>query len=210
MVAFARDLDGDGYGDPDASDLLCAADATHVVDASDCDDSDPDVNPAGVEVCNGADDDCDGLVDEDGSPTTWYRDADADGFGDASLTQIACAAPAGFVVDGTDCDDTAAGVNPGAAEVCDGADQDCDGLADQGLPTFTFYADGDGDGYGTGTASMDCVQPVGTALVANDCDDADPDVSPGATETCNGVDDDCDRGDRRGHLGRDLVPRRRR
>jgi subtilisin family serine protease len=72
---------------------------------------------------------------------------------------------------GDDCDDTSAVVRPGAAEICDGRDNNCDTI----LPPNELDADGDG------------------ALACDDCDDADPAVSPDHTEVCgDGLDNDCD------------------
>jgi hypothetical protein len=134
---WALDDDGDGYGDADAAVAACLQPSGTVADASDCDDADAGVNPAASEVCDGAvDEDCDGLVDDDdgdvdlSTGSTWYADADADGFGDASATTTACAAPAGYASDADDCDDTDASVSPDATEICgNGVDDDCDGTA---------------------------------------------------------------------------------
>jgi hypothetical protein len=131
----AEDADGDGF----TSDV-------------DCDDSDPNVFPGAVELCNGKDDDCDGAVDE-GLPVI---DADHDGH----YLPGSCAAPA------DDCDDTDPAVYPGAAEVCDAKDNDCDGGIDEGLSV-----DADGDGH---YAIGSCLLP------ADDCDDNDP-----ALQDCN-------------------------
>ena len=121
-----------------------------VADATDCDDAEGSTHPGADETCDGADDDCDGLIDEDGTDaTTWYADTDGDGYGDASVAVASCGQPTGYVADDTDCDDTDATVNPDAAEVCDGLDQDCDGSVDEGATgTDTWYADTDGDGFG--------------------------------------------------------------
>ncbi|MFZ5475315.1 MAG: putative metal-binding motif-containing protein [Myxococcota bacterium] len=108
------DRDGDGYH----------AD-------QDCDDEDPRVNPGATEVCDGVDDDCDGTVDE-GVTVTSFADADGDGFGDPSSSVEACEVPAGYVPAASDCDDADAGVYPGAPERCDGRDEDCDGVVDEG------------------------------------------------------------------------------
>jgi hypothetical protein len=93
-----------------------------------------------------------------------------------------------------DCDDTDPGVYPGAAETCDGRDEDCDGQVDEdAVDAELLYADADGDGFGD--ADQDAVQCAGPGLVADatDCNDRDPGVFPGAVERCDGVDEDCDR-----------------
>ena len=91
-----------------------------------------------------------------------------------------------------DCDDTDAAVFPGAPEVCDGDDQDCDGNADDGV-LVTFWFDDDGDGYGAGSSTaLGCDAPAGMAANQDDCDDGRADVHPGVPEVCNGLDDDCD------------------
>ena len=83
----------------------------------------------------------------------YYRDSDSDGYGDAASYRDACSPPSGYVANSTDCDDTNAAINPGATEVCDGADNDCDTVVDEGLPLNTYYRDADGDGYGDATAA---------------------------------------------------------
>ena len=165
----------------------------NVSDDTDCDDTDAGVNPGATEVCNGIDDDCDGLVDESGGNATWYADTDGDGYGDANSTTVACTAPPGYVSDDTDCDDTDAGVNPGATEVCNGIDDDCDGLVDESGGNATWYADTDGDGYGdAGSTVTACTQPPGYVADNTDCDDTNGSINPSADEVCDGVDNDCD------------------
>lgn len=92
-----------------------------------------------------------------------------------------------------DCDDLSADVFPDAEETCDGLDEDCDSVVDEGaVDAPTWYTDADGDGYGTeGTES--CTAPVGTSPVSGDCDDGDPEVNPGAPEVLDdGLDNNCD------------------
>ncbi len=179
--ARAADTDGDG-----------------VDSVLDCDDTRADVFPGAEERCNTVDDNCDGNVDEASSTdaTLWYRDGDGDGAGDAGRTVIACAEPVGHVADATDCDDTDASVSPSVAEVCDGADNDCDGDIDEAgaVGSGTWYADADGDLFGDASTPVSaCERPDGVVIDATDCDDANADVFPGAPEVFDdGVDADCD------------------
>ena len=199
------DGDGDSYGDAGSATRTCSAPAGTVADNTDCDDSSAAVNPAATEVCNGIDDDCDAAIDDADSSldsattSTWYDDDDGDGYGDASASTASCAAPSGAVSDSTDCDDSAAAVNPAATEVCNGIDDDCDLAiddADSSLDASTttdWYTDVDGDGYGdAGSSSASCAAPSGSVADNSDCDDSSAAVNPGATEVCNSIDDDCD------------------
>jgi hypothetical protein len=191
---FWTDADGDGYGDPEASFVACDGTADGVANDRDCDDTDPTINPDGLEVCNEKDDDCDGTTDE-GVTTTFYADTDGDAFGDASATTEACEEPAGYAADPGDCDDSSAAVFPGATELCNGADDDCDGTVDEAdaADATAWHADADSDGYGDpATATVACDAPSGHVADNTDCDDTAFAVNPGATEVCNGIDDDCD------------------
>jgi len=170
LVAGCRyDRDGDGF-----------------VGRDDCDDEDPTVFPGAPEACNGRDDDCDHIVDEEADVPPWYGDADGDGHGDPSVTFPGCPHDQG-VPDGDDCDDTRDDVFPGAPEACDGVDNDCDGQVDID-PDPPRFRDDDADGFGSRQA--DC-EPF-TVLVDGDCDDRDPLRYPGAPEACDGIDNDCD------------------
>jgi len=199
---WSLDGDHDGYGNLFESVAGCERPSDDYTDNSeDCDDNDARVNPDGEEICNGVDDDCDGLTDDadpDAPLTTWYRDADIDGFGDPELPFEACVVPIGFVGDATDCDDSDAAINPEGIEVCSGVDEDCDGLvddADADTPLPIWYHDSDGDGYGGSSRSVESCEPP-TDFVAGDtdCDDADDTNYPGAEERCDGIDNDCDLG----------------
>jgi uncharacterized protein (TIGR03382 family) len=121
--------------------------------------------------------DCDGLTDDDDPDVTgapdWALDADGDGYGVATDLMVACVQPSGYAAvaeEGWDCDDTRPDVHPGAEETdcTDPTDYNCDGSVG--------WSDDDADGF----------------AACQDCDDADAAVFPGATETCDGLDDDCD------------------
>ncbi len=89
-----------------------------------------------------------------------------------------------------DCDDDNARAYPGNTEICDGIDNNCDNHIDEGLEQ-TWYWDMDGDGYGINLTVEDCQQPKGYAAQPGDCNDLESTIHPGATETCNTLDDDC-------------------
>ncbi len=191
------DVDSDGYGDADVTTTACSQPSGYVSDATDCDDSSALALPGGTEVCDNLDNDCDGTTDNSDAEgaLTWYLDFDSDGYGDALRSTTGCTAPSLYVENSDDCDDTEAGVNPGATESCNGIDDDCDGTTDgsMAVDAVPFYDDGDSDGYGDASAiTYACTQPTGTVTDKTDCNDRDSTVHPGATETCNGVDDDCD------------------
>ncbi len=185
VVAFAPGLrvpEVDAEGPPGAGGALgihrawfADGDGDGAFAIDDCDDADPARSPLLDEVCSGSDTDCDGLVDgpsaEGAEP--FYEDLDGDGF-PGLLIGVGCALPPGAVWDDADdCDDLRAESNPGASELCDGLDNDCDGV----LPEEEQDADEDG------------FQPC-----TGDCDDARADVSPvvGRESLCDAVDEDCD------------------
>jgi len=207
--------------------------------ADDCDDDNAAINPAATEICDGVDNDCDGQIDE-GVLSIFYADADGDGYGDPNNSTQACSPPSGFVTNNDDCDDSDSTLNesdsdgdgftscqgdcddadptifPGATELCDGVDNNCNGQIDEGVLSI-FYADVDGDGFGDPNNSIQACSPPagyvnnnadcddtndnlnqsdfdgdGITSCQGDCDDFDPTVFPGATELCDGLDNDCD------------------
>lgn len=226
---YYADADGDGFGNPAVSMDACSQPSGYVLNNTDCDDTRSAVYPGALEICDGLDNDCNGLVDsvlvaggfvcgtanEGGSLTltapaglvfssvdfasygspvgscgsfaisgchaanslsvvqgmvigqhsvtipvnnavfgdpcagvgkrlyvqatytqkqalssTYYADADGDGYGNPAVSQLACSQPSGYVLNNNDCDDTRSSVHPGAPEICDGLDNDCDGIVD--------------------------------------------------------------------------------
>lgn len=175
------DADGDSYGGDEQFQIQCVTPGSNwVVNTDDCDDTDLNVSPSEVEVCNHIDDDCDALIDDsdaDIDPTSqssWNADVDNDGFGDPDVTILACFQPWFHVANGDDCDDHEPLL---------------------GLPA-AWLRDEDQDGFGAGAASADSCDPPGAnyVLLANgrDCDDDDIFTSPVGTEVCDGSDNDCD------------------
>ena len=90
------------------------------------------------EVCDGIDNDCDGVPDNDAvDASIFFADRDGDGFGDASAPRVTCELEEGLADNDQDCDDTRPDVNPGAVERCDGIDNDCDPASSEaGTATF--------------------------------------------------------------------------
>ena len=174
------DGDGDGYA-------AC----------EDCDDSDAAAHPGGVEVCDGADNDCDGSTDGEDAlgGTPWYGDGDGDGWGDVADVVFACVQPAETSATPGDCDDENSGTYPFAPELCDDEDDNCNGLLDDdAIDAVTWYADLDGDGEGNASLTEEaCDAPAGYLATGDDCDDLDDAAYPGAEEICgDGLDQDCD------------------
>ncbi len=192
------DADGDGYGDDDALSTACELPVGAALVGGDCDDADGSVHPDATEVCNGRDDDCDATTDLDAvDMTTWYSDSDRDGYGEDAAIAIGCDVPDGVAFVGGDCDDHDKDVSPGAAEMCNGADDDCDALVDFDDPSIVdphfWYEDADADGYGDPATELpSCADIHGRIEVGADCDDADAAIHPDAAESCNVIDDDCD------------------
>ncbi|EKD42591.1 MAG: BNR repeat protein, partial [uncultured bacterium] len=126
---------------------------------------------------------------------TWYADSDGDGYGNPAAVVHSCTQPAGYVSDGSDCDDANAANHPGAAETCDGFDNDCDSSVDESdaVDALTWYQDADNDIFGNAAATTTSCMPVPGYVSDNtDCDDSSSTSFPGAAETCDGFDNDCD------------------
>ncbi len=214
---FYADTDGDGFGDAANTLLSCTLPAGYSTNNTDCDDSNAQINPNTIwfldgdqdgfgnpnntiiscltppgAVLNG--DDCDDTNNQLNLVDMYYVDADGDGFGDEATGVETCAQPANTVTVGGDCDDLNDQIYPGAVEICDNEDNNCDGNTDEGLPSITYYEDLDEDGFGSNVSLVSCDSlGLGYSLVTGDCNDANNQVYPGATEVIdNGIDENCD------------------
>ncbi len=105
-----------------------------------------------------------------GQVQTWYKDQDGDGFGNPAQSIQSCTQPSGYVLQAGDCNDNNSNIHPGATELCNGVDDNCDGI----LPANELDADSDG-----------------WSICEGDCNDANAQIYPGATEVANNVDDNC-------------------
>ena len=181
---------GEADGDLDRY-VVCVAYIAHgaingngqpLLGGADCDDVAATVFPGAIEACDGVDSDCDSSLvdgfpdlDNDGAPNCVDPDDDGDGDGDS-----------------TDCAAADASIFAGAPEVVgDGIDQDCDGT-----DAVACFQDGDGDGFGGTTLRIEgdgnCSDDANDAANDDDCDDGAATVFPGAAESCDGLDGDCD------------------
>lgn len=130
------DVDGDGYSSGEQI-VSCSQPTSGILEAAllgveiDCNDMLPQVFPGGEEFCDGLDNNCDGLIDEDLPLFTYYRDADGDGFGDINTPIDTCRQepPQGYVINADDCVDNNSDIYLGAPEIADnGIDEDCNGV----------------------------------------------------------------------------------
>ena len=201
-MIFYRDSDGDGYGNPFVSDRRCFEGDGYVQNSDDCNDSDPEIRPDAIELCDTLDNDCDMLVDDQDDSVQdaleWFTDEDGDGFG-AGSAMLACTQPTpNAVQEFGDCLDTEAVIHPAATEWCgDNLDNDCDGMID-GLDDdsqdVVWYTDADGDGVGdpNSVIGVFCSNPGNASFLPEDCDDTDATISPLIAETYyDGIDQDC-------------------
>lgn len=181
-----QDSDLDGYGDPSHQIASVSQPTGYVSNNTDCDDTDAEVHPDSewymlTESCDGKDNNCDGITDNI-MITWWYHDDDGDGDGGLiGQPGTSCSPYSGFSLNHDDCNDTDDSIHPGADEICDVIDNDCDGSVDEEA-SVSWYLDGDGDNYGAGDAigSGGCVPDDGYGLSNDDCNDYDLDTFPGA------------------------------
>lgn len=126
----------------------------------------------------------------------WYADNDADGYGSSINSIFTCDSTSllGYVLNQTDCNDADSNINPGATEVCNQMDDNCNSTVDDGLIFNNYYSDNDFDGFGAGLPIGSCSNlGIGYVIDNSDCNDADMNVNPNATEIGgNGIDENCD------------------
>ncbi len=183
-VTYYKDSDGDGFG-ATLLGCLCSDPGTSATFGGDCNDGAPGVHPGAKEICDGIDNDCDGKTDPG------FPDANGDGLADCVDSDM----DGDGVINALDCSPTDAAVHPGAKEICDGIDNDCNGTTDDAGATgcTLWYEDIDGDGFGSSSSQCFCKATGSfTALTAGDCNDDNGAMFPGAEEFCNGKDDNCD------------------
>jgi hypothetical protein len=123
----------------------------------------------------------------------YFADTDGDGFGDVTTLISTCIQTPGYVTNSSDCNDNDAAIFPGAQEICNDVDDDCNELIDDGLVFTTYYADADGDSFGDLNNPLDaCSVPNGYVTNNTDCNDNNVNQNATSPEICNGEDDDCD------------------
>ena len=193
-----EDIDGDGFGAGE-NGLFCT---TTAVNNDDCDDNNSEVHPFANEYCNEIDDNCNSVVDDNALDSIQlFLDADGDGYGSTISLEWGCPPINGYAQEGGDCNDASSVQAPHLDEVCDGIDNDCDGLIDDDDDdllvenTNNYYLDQDGDGYGSPIEEYSFCTPPSNEYVSNalDCNDTLYYVNPGTIyDGCNGIDEDCD------------------
>ncbi len=198
-IVYYQDVDGDGVGTK-LSECLCApAGAYTAKQTGDCADDDAARSPLLSEKCkDNKDNNCDGDIDEAGciGCQQMLKDADNDGYGlDADKACLGAPAYPYTAFVGGDCNDGNPNIKPGAVEVCNDIDDNCDGSTDPSGSNgcSARYPDEDQDGYGANVAATCTCKAAGilTATKSGDCKDDVKAVNPGQTEVCNDIDDNC-------------------
>ena len=181
---FYRDFDGDNYGDTSNPTQACSRPNGYRSAGGDCDDHDADRRPGLAEWCDNKDNNCNGPIDE-GVGQAWYRDFDGDGAGNAGNSILSCFGQSGYVASSDDCADNDSQRRPGLSEWCDGKDNDCNFVVDDGVGDL-WFTDAAHDGHGNpATQVQACNNPGGRVSLSDDCDDTDALRHPGLDEVCN-------------------------
>lgn len=186
LIEFWIDEDGDGFGsaEPGAETIEdCNVVPGYSDNHTDCDDANGEVHPAASEICDLQDNNCDGDTD----PGCACIDGET----------IPCGTDEGECVMGLQlCVDgfftTCGGGTEPTPEVCNDLDDDCDSEIDEGV-LRTYHFDNDDDGYGDPDITvLGCSLPSDYVVDGSDCDDDDLEIHPGAVESCDGDDNNCD------------------
>ena len=192
FVTYFADLDEDGFGNPNNSQSACSPVIGFVTNSADCNDSNTLVNSGAIELCNLIDDNCNGQVNEGLVFSNYYIDSDLDGYGAGAAINSCTPIFGNYVTNNLDCNNSNANIRPNAMEICNGIDENCNNLIDDGLTFINYYLDSDGDGYGAGTAINSCSN-LGAGYSTNntDCNNSNSGIRPNASEICNEIDDNC-------------------
>lgn len=189
-AAFFADRDGDGFGAAQTTVEACAVPAGFVSSSADCDDTSADVAPGRPEVCDGSgrDENCDSTIDEGCSCTS------------GTATSPCCGGRGVHACEREDGGDSLSACFAAIAmERCNGLDDDCDGVVDDG--PFDVPLDGGFAGVDGGLMALPdggCVSGIGACASRGQwrCRDGElrcsATTNPPTVETCNGIDDDCD------------------
>jgi surface protein len=173
----SEDANGNGVVDSGETNPNSAdSDSDGTADAVDCAPLDSAISPNAAELCDGIDNNCNGIVDEN-----LIKPAE-NIIGLCSANTQTCSA-------GTWAN-TVTNYIP-SEEVCNNLDDNCDGTVDENVK-LTFYRDADNDAYGdVNLEAQGCSAPLGYVADFNDCNDNNSQINPSATESCDGIDNDC-------------------
>jgi hypothetical protein len=190
-ITWYRDGDGDGWGNANRSKIAPTQPVGYVFNKLDC--NDKNKVKGGPEVCDGIDNDCNGIIDNGFDLTVFYSDFDGDGYGTPKRSISTCSPPPRFVSNDEDLNDDNKNVYPDAPELCDGRDNNQNGTIDEGFEKKTFYHDFDKDGYGRNEVTLEaCAAPLNYVAVGGDCNDRNAAIHPGASGLPNdGFDNYC-------------------
>ena len=191
---YYADVDSDGFGDPASVVNSCSMPTGFTENNTDCNDMNVLIYPGADELCNSTDDNCNALIDEDLLLFNLFEDADGDNFGNSSFDTLTCYEfISGYVNDSSDCNDTDPIIFPGATEICNNADDNCNTEIDEGLFLFNLFADADGDNYGNNLIdTISCYDIIGGFVSdSSDCDVSNSAIYPGAPEIEDGLDNNC-------------------
>ena len=171
---YYTDGDSDGYGSlvfPAIRD--CTKPPNYADNNTDCNDYNENIHPGAPEICNKKDDNCNGMIDEGLPIDKYYTDNDGDGYGAGTTFIMDCGVSKGWGVGNMDCNDNDPNIHPGAPEICNFKDDNCNGMIDEGARTYcgTGWCRRAADGCGEGVI----------------CIEGKP-----RPEECNDFDDDCD------------------